>query len=153
MSLTFFVGEGNVGKFELKHLPIGGEKKTVLNASVRFNVDRQQEDGSWEDKGGFWAEVEYWGKRAELVSNLLQIGSRIFAGGQLSDASFPSKEDPYLLVPAQKLVADFMAFSPIGIEKITYKPRKGKQQEQAQAQGGHLPPGPPPDAYEDDIPV
>ena len=149
-----FLSEGNVGKFELKHVPVKGETKTVLNMSVRFNVDRLQSDGSWQDTGGFWAEVELWGKRAEAVSSLLIIGARVWVGGQLSDASFPSSDDPEVLVPAMKLVADFVAFSPLGIENISYKPRKGKQQPAPAGQPvdqGHLPPGPPPEAYDDDI--
>lgn len=153
MSKTTFVGEGNVGKFELKHVPVKGESKTVLNMSVRFNVDRMQPDGSWEDTGGFWTEVELWGKRAENVNSQLIIGARVFVGGELSDASFPSSEDPNMLVPATKLVAEFVAFSPLGIEKIIYKPRKGKQQIPAPQSDGQLPPGPPPEAYENDYPM
>ena len=155
MSMTNFVGEGNVGKVEFKRLPISGEQKPVLNLSVRCNVDRKQQDGSWEDTGGFWVEVEYWGKRAELAQSLVQIGTRVIVGGQLSDASFPSKDDPNLLIPAWKLVADFVALSPIGIESVVYKARKGKQQPAPAGQPadqGHLPPGPPPEAYDDDIP-
>lgn len=155
MSMTSFVGEGNIGSLEFKRVPVSGEPKPVLNFSMRCNVDRKQQDGSWEDTGGFWVDVEYWGKRAEMMFPLLQIGTRVVAGGQLSDASFPSKDDPDLLIPAWKLVADFVALSPIGIESVVYKARKGKQQPAATGQPadqGHLPPAPPPEAYDDDIP-
>lgn len=128
MARNSFLGEGNIGKMELRKVAVGDEHKPVLNLSVRFNVDRKQADGSWQDSGGFWTDVEYWGKRAEIANALLQVGARVVVGGELSDASFPSSEDPNVLIPALKVRAEFIALSPIGIETVVFKPKKNRSE-------------------------
>lgn len=129
MSLSNFVGEGNIGRMELRRVPVGnGEQKPVLNLSVRVNVDRpvDSESGerSWEDRGGRWFIVEYWGKRAQMAETALQVGARIIFGGELSRDEFPSRDNPEQMILVDKVRADWISISPICIESVQYKSKK-----------------------------
>ena len=71
MRNNFFIGRGNLGsKPELKY--VGDDKKPVLNLSVYFERKIKNDDGEYEDKGGFWRNINYWGgKKAEHISTIL----------------------------------------------------------------------------------
>src|SRR5690625_7863856 len=104
MSMSNFVGEGNIGKMELRTVPLSdGESKPVLNLSVRVNVDRpvQGDNGqrSWEDRGGRWFLVEYWGKRAQMADAVLHVGSRVIIGCELAREQLLSRNIPCERVP------------------------------------------------------
>lgn len=139
MSMSYFTGEGNIGSMELRRVPLGnGEQKPVLNLSVRVNVDRpsEGEDGkrTWEDKGGRWFVIEYWGKRGQMTEALLQVGARVVFGGQLSKDQFPSRDNPDVMIELDKVRADFVAISPICLESVTYKAKRSRAQEGSSGQ-------------------
>lgn len=160
MSLSNFVGEGNIGAMELRRVPLGnGEQKPVLNLSVRVNVDRPTEgdngERTWEDKGGRWFVVEYWGKRGQMAETVLQVGARIVFGGTLIKDQFPSREDPERMMEVDKVRADFIAISPICLESVQYKAKRARvpegSSENTLPSGGH-PQSPGADDFGDDIP-
>lgn len=162
MSMSNFVGEGNIGKMELRTVPLSdGESKPVLNLSVRVNVDRpvQGENGqrSWEDRGGRWFLVEYWGKRAQMAEAVLQVGARVVFGGELSQEQFPSRQDPSQSVQVDKIRADFIAIAPICVDSVQYRSKRTKaaQITPDTPQGTEQSPAPESsddDSSEDDIP-
>lgn len=156
MSMSNFVGEGNIGKMELRTVPLSdGESKPVLNLSVRVNVDRpvQGDNGqrSWEDRGGRWFLVEYWGKRAQMAEAVLQVGVRVIFGGELSQEQFPSRQDPSQSVQVDKIRADFIAISPICVDSVQYRSKRSKAAQSA-PDAEQSPAPSDDDSYDDDIP-
>ena len=73
---TFFVGEGNIGSApEFQEFPSGNdEPRRLLRLNVYFDNPVPRE-GSYEDRGGYWAPVELWHREAEDWSTLYQKGS------------------------------------------------------------------------------
>lgn len=139
MALSIFAHEGNVGSFELKAVPVSGEEKSVLNISFRADVKSRGASGDWDKDQGFWVDVEYWGKRAKLVADLLKVGARIVVIGEQRMESFPSNDPstPGQDIHRLKVRADSISFSSMGIESIQYKPKAGP----ANSQNGALPQG------------
>lgn len=75
---TFFVGEGNIGSApEFQEFPSGNdEPRRLLRLNVYFDNPVPRE-GSYEDRGGYWAPVELWHREAEHWSTLYQKGMRV----------------------------------------------------------------------------
>jgi single-strand DNA-binding protein len=148
MSMSNFVGEGNIGRMELRRVPLRDEEqKPVLNLSVRVNVDKPVGEGdqrTWEDKGGRWILVEYWGKRAQMAETALQVGARVIFGGELSRDQFPSRDNPEQMISVDKVRADWIAISPICIESVQYRTKKARAPEGS--------PRAPEDSFDVDIP-
>ena len=139
MALSIFAHEGNVGSFEHKTVPVKGEEKSVLNISFRADVKSRGESGDWDKDQGFWVDVEYWGKRAKPVADLLKVGARIVVIGEQRMESFPSNDPntPGQEIHRLKVRADSISFSSTGIESIQYKPKAGP----SGSQSGALPQG------------
>jgi len=80
---TFFVGEGNIGSApELQEFPSGNEEpRRLLRLNVYFDNPVPRE-GSYEDRGGYWAPVELWHREAEHWSTLYQKGMRVLVEGR-----------------------------------------------------------------------
>ncbi|NWD84871.1 single-stranded DNA-binding protein [Pseudomonas reactans] len=74
---TFFVGEGNIGSApEFQEFASGNdEPRRLLRLNVYFDNPIPRE-GSYEDRGGYWAPVELWHREAEHWSTLYQKGMR-----------------------------------------------------------------------------
>jgi single-strand DNA-binding protein len=136
MALSIFVHEGNVGSFEHKTVPVNGEEKFVLNISFRADVKSRGASGDWDKDQGFWVDVEFWGKRAKPVADLLKVGARIVVIGEQRMESFPSNDPntPGQEIHRLKVRADSISFSSMGIESIQYKPKSGPSGSQSGAQ-------------------
>ncbi|BDB20788.1 hypothetical protein cym2001_41530 [Pseudomonas sp. CYM-20-01] len=80
---TFFVGEGNIGSApEFQEFPSGNdEPRRLLRLNVYFDNPVPRE-GSFEDRGGYWAPVELWHREAEHWSTLYQKGMRVLVEGR-----------------------------------------------------------------------
>ncbi len=80
-----FQGVGNLGaKPELKRVDQNGESLAILDMRIYF--DRRvpaEEEGEFEDRGGFWISASLWGRRAEAAAGVLDKGMRVFAAGTL----------------------------------------------------------------------
>ncbi len=87
-----FEGRGNLGSDPmLKWVDVAGEKRAVCELRVYF--DRQIRDGeSWKEQGGFWLNISYWGKRAEIASKLLVKGCRVVVTGTLAQDTWADKD-------------------------------------------------------------
>ncbi len=123
MSLSQFVAEGNVGNFEHKTVPVNGEEKFVLNISFRVDVKSKGPSGQWDQDHGYWADVEFWGKRSKPVADLLKVGARIVVIGDSSMQSFTTNNGDQPGTDAQRLKirAESISFAAFGIDKINYK--------------------------------
>ena len=97
---TRFSGEGNLGQHpELQYVndPNNPDVKlTVVNLRVYFDnsVPVSDADGitEFEDRGGFWLDVNVWGARAVKCAELLRKGVRLAAEGVLQNQVWEDKE-------------------------------------------------------------
>ena len=82
---TKFWGEGNIGtKPELREFANGNkEPRRLLRLNVYFDNPVPKGDGEYEDRGGFWANVELWHKDAERYSELYSKSMRVVVIGRL----------------------------------------------------------------------
>lgn len=82
---TKFWGEGNIGtKPEFREFSNGNkEPKRLLRLNVYFDNPVPKGDGDYEDRGGFWANVELWHKDAERYSELYSKSMRVVVIGRL----------------------------------------------------------------------
>ena len=91
---TFFVGEGNIGSSpEFQEFPSGNdEPRRLLRLNVYFD-NPVPRDGSYEDRGGYWAPVELWHREAEHWSALYQKGMRVLVEGRTVRDEWEDSED------------------------------------------------------------
>lgn len=84
-----FFGEGNLGLDpNLKSVRRDGEDNDVVNLRIYFDRPVPDGEGNFEDKKGFWLNVEVWGGRATHVARLCAKGSRVAVIGSLMDDSY-----------------------------------------------------------------
>ncbi|MFS2071269.1 single-stranded DNA-binding protein [Pseudomonas sp. CT11-2] len=91
---TFFVGEGNIGSApEFQEFPSGNdEPRRLLRLNVYFDNPVPRE-GSYEDRGGYWAPVELWHREAEHWSTLYQKGMRVLVEGRTVRDEWEDSDD------------------------------------------------------------
>lgn len=130
MSRNYFASEGNIGRDPvLKYVPVKGEQKPVLEFDVKFQYDRvNTQTGEFEDRGGFWATVTYWGKRAEHANRILKSGMRVWVEGEMSQEEYVATkgERAGQVMTATNISASFIGLSLLGIESVTLAPRKNR---------------------------
>jgi single-strand DNA-binding protein len=108
-----FAGEGNLGADpELRHGTDGKDESAVCNMRIYFDKPVPKDDGSFEDKGGFWMNVEIWGKRGIACADKLSKGNRVTVEGSIIGKEWKDKEtgDPRtgLVVRAKRVNPDMM---------------------------------------------
>lgn len=82
---TRFIGEGNIGSDPIvKMFPDNGNQppRGVMRLNVRFDNLVPTEHGLI-DRGGFWANVEVWGRQVEEWSTLYQRSQRVLVIGRM----------------------------------------------------------------------
>jgi len=81
---THFFGEGNIGSApEFREFPNGNDEPSrLLRLNVYFDNPVPKKDGTFEDRGGFWAPVELWHRDAESWASLYQKGMRVLVEGR-----------------------------------------------------------------------
>ena len=104
-----FIGKGNLGNAPvLKRPNVDGEPSTMVEMYVYF--DRLVPVGNdFEDRGGFWLNVEYWSDdRAERVAKLLSRGCRIHVEGSLALNTWEGEEgtESKLILKAKDITVD-----------------------------------------------
>ncbi|RMV73327.1 Single-stranded DNA-binding protein [Pseudomonas caricapapayae] len=114
---TTWSGEGNIGQDpEFKVVKTSNGERTLLECSVYF--DNQVPVGDqFEDRGGFWATVEWWHQSAEAFSKVFKKGMRVLVPGTLIMDTFQSNsgEDRARM----KVRAERIALLPYRIENVT----------------------------------
>src|SRR3546814_16580036 len=81
---THFFGEGNLGSApdDLEFPNGNDEPSRLLRLNVYFDNPVPKKDGTFEDRGGFWAPVELWHRDAERWASLYQKGMRVLVEGR-----------------------------------------------------------------------
>lgn len=81
---THFFGEGNIGSApDFREFPQGNEEpRRLLRLNVYFDNPVPKSDGTFEDRGGFWAPVEWWHRDAEQWARIFQKGMRVMVEGR-----------------------------------------------------------------------
>lgn len=81
---THFIGEGNIGSApEFREFSKGNdEPNRLLRLNVYFDNPVPKKDGTFDDRGGFWAPVELWHRDAEHWQTLYQKGMRVLVEGR-----------------------------------------------------------------------
>lgn len=81
---THFIGEGNIGSApEFREFSKGNdEPNRLLRLNVYFDNPVPKKDGTFDDRGGFWAPVELWHRDAEHWQTLYRKGMRVLVEGR-----------------------------------------------------------------------
>lgn len=115
-----FSGTGNLGVTPvLRHVQVGDETRPVTDLRIFFDRRVKQEDGSYEDQGGFWITTSVWGWRAEAIAKLLPKGARVYASGRLRQETWQDDGDEQH--SRLQLDADYLTVDLVCIEQITLR--------------------------------
>lgn len=115
---TTFLGEGNIGtKPEFKEFPNGNrDPRRLLRLNVYFDNSIPKGDGGYEDRGGFWANVELWHRDAERYSRLYAKGVRVLVQGRMVMDKWEDEEGDEN--SAMKVQANRIGILPHRIESV-----------------------------------
>lgn len=151
---TAVVWEGNIGSApEYKRFQKDNQDpRHLLRLNVYFDNSIRLQDGSYEDRGGFWANVELWHRDAESYSGLYQKGMRVLIDGRaVLDTWKDGNGEEHAAIKVQ---ANRIAFLPQRIESITMGQGTGQSQARPATTGSAAARAPSPtgDGFDDDIP-
>jgi single-strand DNA-binding protein len=130
-----FEGDGNLAnKPVYKQVPGGRDGSfEVAEMRVHFGRYKRNEQGDFEQIGGFWMPVAIYGPKAKAVADLYQKGSRVKVLGELRD--FVGRDDNGNEVELLQVVADDVLPHVSRIESITFKkPREPQDGQPAGAE-------------------
>ena len=166
---TPVVWEGNVGNAaEHRSFPNGNkDPRHMLRLNVMFDNSIPDGQGGYKDRGGFWANVEWWHQDAERFAALFQKGMRVVVIGRAIMDSWTDKQSGEE-VSALKVEASRISILPHRVEHVSLsgggqRPTNQPQgQPRGQAVGGQAQNVPQPtpedmrhysDSFDDDIPL
>lgn len=117
---TSVVWEGNVGNApEHRSFPNGNkDPRQMLRLNVFFDNSIPDGQGGFKDRGGFWANVEWWHPDAERFANLFQKGMRVQVTGRAIMDTWKDKGTGEE-VSALKVEAARIAILPHRVEHVT----------------------------------
>lgn len=121
---TYFSGEGNIGSApECKEYPNGNEEpRRVLRLNVYFDNPVPKKDGEYEDRGGFWAPVDWWHKDAEHFAGLFQKGMRVVVQGREERDDWVDDDDNERTT--YRINARSVSILPYRIESVSLSPKQ-----------------------------
>lgn len=148
---TAVVWEGNIGSApEYKRFQKDNQDpRHLLRLNVYFDNSIRLQDGSYEDRGGFWANVELWHRDAESYSRLYQKGMRVLVEGRAVLDNW--KDGNGIEQAAMKVQANRVGFLPQRIESITMGQGTGQPQSRPVANGQSRTPTPTPASMSEDF--
>lgn len=116
---TPVVWEGNVGNApEYKTFPNGNKgPRHMLRLNVMFDNSIPDGQGGYKDRGGFWANVEWWHQDAERFAAVFQKGMRVMVVGRAIMDSWTDKQSGQD-VSALKVEASRVAILPHRVEQV-----------------------------------
>lgn len=131
MAKGIFTFDGNIGMTpELRWQPgnerSNGEARPLLKFNVKYDrlVKTGNQEQPYEDKGGFWVGIDYWGRDAEQLSKILQKGMRVRIEGELRVDTWEDKNNPGQMVSGMALTASLITIMPHRIESVVLKQRQ-----------------------------
>lgn len=141
MSTRFF-GEGNIGSDPIcRMFPGNGNQapRGVLRLNVRFDNLMPSDDGMV-DRGGFWANVEIWGRQVEQWASLYQRGQRVLVSGRMVQETWEKDGETQT---AMKVMGDRVGILPFRVSQVVMEGGQAQEQTQAQAHQHQAPYQPP----------
>lgn len=131
---TFFIGEGNIGSApEFHEYPNGNEEpRRVLRLNLYFDNPVPTKDGSYEDRGGFWAPVDWWHRDAEHWATLFQKGMRVVVQGREERDDW--KDDNDNSRTTYRINARSVSMLPYRIEAVTLSAKPGSSEPEPPAE-------------------
>lgn len=127
---TTWQNEGNLGADpEFKTVKVANEDRPLLQCSVYFDNPIPKGEG-FEDRGGFWARVEWWHQSAEQFCAVYKKGMRVHVQGTLLMEPYEADGEDRLSI---KVRADRISILPYRIESVHMAPAKSRQKETADA--------------------
>lgn len=133
---TPVVWEGNVGNAAEHRSFTNGNKdpRHMLRLNVMFDNSIPDGQGGYKDRGGFWANVEWWHQDAERFAALFQKGMRVVVIGRAIMDSWTDKQSGQE-VSALKVEASRIAILPHRVEQVSLAGSGNGQRPTNQAQG------------------
>jgi single-strand DNA-binding protein len=128
-----FEGDGNLANKPIfKKVPGGpnGEFE-VAEMRVHFGRYKRNDDGEFEQVGGFWMPVAIYGPKAQQVAGLLQKGARVKVIGELRD--YVGRNEAGDEVELLQVVADDVLPHLGRVEEIVFKKTQRDQAAEAAA--------------------
>lgn len=124
---TAFSGEGNLGSDpEFLEFPNGdNEPRRLLRLNVYFDNQVPKSSGGFDDKGGFWANVDWWHRDAKHFAGLFAKGQRVLILGKMVLEQW--EDDKNQQQSAMKVRADRVAMLPHRIASVAMQPRPERQ--------------------------
>ena len=123
-----FRGTGNVADAPVvKTVMVGDDERKVTDLRVFFDEYRPDGRGGFEQKGGFWLDVNVWGeRRATEVAQHIKRGARVHVVGRLVESRWTTNEGGEER-SALYLDADELYLSLARVAAVTLKPRRDVQ--------------------------
>ncbi|WP_249978006.1 single-stranded DNA-binding protein [Vreelandella olivaria] len=128
MSTRFF-GEGNIGSDPTcRMFPGNGNQapRGVLRLNVRFDNLVPGDDGMV-DRGGFWANVELWGRQVEQWASLYQRGQRVIVFERMVQETWEKDGETQT---AMKVMGDRVGILPFRVSQVVMEGGQGQEQVQ-----------------------
>lgn len=156
--------EGNIGNApEYRSFANGNQPpRQMVRLNVFFDNSIPDGKGAYKDRGGFWANVEWWHPDAERFAQLFQKGMRVLVAGRAIMDTWQDKATGQD-VSALKVEANRVAILPHRVDQIRLAPPKsgdqrpvnqqqaGQSQGQGQAQNNRSPDQRPPQPIPDGV--
>ncbi len=142
--------EGNIGSIpEFKEFANGNkDPRRLLRLNVYFDNSIPKADGTgYEDKGGFWANVEWWHRDADQYVHLFQKGMRVLIQGRAVLDTWTKDGEEF---SAMKVQSSRVAILPHRVESVTLLPSQNQQSQRTQPNQRQPDPS---EHFDDDIPV
>lgn len=118
---TQFDGEGNIGsppEYKLVPGKEGRPDRHLLKLNVYFDNRvpvGTGKDATFEDRGGFWLNIDWWHSKAASYADIFKKGMRIKAQGRLVLEQWEDKGEDF---EAFKLQAESITIHPHRIETV-----------------------------------
>lgn len=140
--------EGNIGSTpEFKEFPNGNkDPRRLLRINVYFDNSIPDGKGGYEDRGGFWANVEWWHKDAEHYSHLFQKGMRVLVSGRAVMDRWKNDDGEF---EALKIQASRIAILPHRVTLVNLAPSQNQTAQQNNKTQSAPQPASGPDSYPD----
>lgn len=104
--------------------PNGNEEpRRVLRLNVYFDNPVQNKDGAYDDRGGFWAPVDWWHRDAERWATLFAKGMRVAVRGHLERDDWTDGDgEPHT---TYKVDARSVGILPYRLDAVHLSPKPG----------------------------
>lgn len=87
-----FSGRGNLGADPELRYTAGEDSEPVCSLRIFFDRPKPDGNGGFDDKGGFWLDVNLWGTRGEAAARLLKKGARVSVSGELYEDAWQDRD-------------------------------------------------------------